>query len=194
MGAMVAMRRSKIETAATRRCIVASASSALRTRGIEAVSLGAVMAEVGLTHGGFYRHFPSREALVAEALDDAVDTALDTLAAEANRHPGREFSALVRLYLSSSHRDEPSAGCPFAALGSDLARAPQATRTAATTGLQRFITTIAATLAEPLKPRAPAIASLLVGALTVARVTDDAAQSQAILAEALHAAEHLGQP
>ena len=101
-----AVRRSREEAARTRRTAVAAASRLFRQRGIEAVSVADVMAQVGLTAGGFYRHFESKEALAKEACAEAF--AQSGLA----RQPGSSPGAILRRYLSKAHRDAPSAGGP----------------------------------------------------------------------------------
>src|SRR3954471_1928749 len=106
------VRRSREEAARTRRTAVAAASRLFRERGIEAVSVADVMAEVGLTAGGFYRHFESKEALATEACAEGFAQS------GLGRQPGNSPAALLRHYLSKGHRDAPSAGCPLPSLAS----------------------------------------------------------------------------
>jgi TetR/AcrR family transcriptional repressor of nem operon len=117
------MRKSKRETEATRKRIVEMAAEEFRQHGIVASGIADLMAAVGLTHGGFYRHFDSKEQLVAEATAAALDTILDTLAGAASGKKGRNgLKAASAVYLWAEHRDNPRDGCPLAALGSELAR------------------------------------------------------------------------
>ena len=124
------MRRSREEAARTRRTAVAAASRLFRQRGIEAISVADVMAQVGLTAGGFYRHFESKEALAKEACAEAF--AQSGLA----RQPGSSPGAILRRYLSKAHRDAPSAGCPLPALASDMPRQPAGVRRTYTDGVR----------------------------------------------------------
>src|SRR3954462_14375718 len=125
-----AVRRSREEAARTRRNAVAAASRLFRQRGIEAVSIADVMAEVGLTAGGFYRHFESKEALAKEACADGF--AHSGLA----RQPGNSPAAMLRHYLSKGHRDAASAGCPLPALASEMPRQPARVRRTYTDGVR----------------------------------------------------------
>ena len=108
------MRKSREEAAQTRRRIVEAASCEFRKNGIVATGLNDLMKAAGLTHGGFYKHFESKDQLVAEATTAAVDALLEGMAA----HP--TISAAVAAYLSTRHRDNPASGCPLAAIGSEL--------------------------------------------------------------------------
>ena len=186
------MRRSKQDTAATRRHIVATAATALRVRGLDSASVSEIMSDAGLTHGGFYRHFGSRDALLAEACSVAVDTATGKLAAVAAHADGEPLATLAAFYLSSGHRDDVGSGCPFAAFGSELPRAPAAVSEAATEGLRKFIAIVADTLDEPTKPQAAAITAMLVGAMTLARLVNDKDLSASLLTAANVATRQLG--
>ncbi len=188
------MRRSKQDTAETRRRIVESAGTALRTRGLAAASLSDLMAEAGLTHGGFYRHFDSRGGLLAEACAGAMATATGRMAAAAARPDGDGLAALAGYYLSPGHRDEIGAGCPLAALGSELVRAPVELRDTATDGVRALIAIVSAALKEPVQPQAAAIVSMLVGAVTLARAVNDPELSARLLDAAKAAVSRLAQP
>ena len=124
------MRRSREEAAQTRRTAVEVASLLFRERGIEAVSVADVMATLGMTAGGFYRHFESKEALAREAC--AAAFARSGLAQE----PAGSAEAMLRSYLSEAHRDAPATGCPLPALASDMARQPLSVRRAYGEGLR----------------------------------------------------------
>jgi len=91
------------------------------------------MAAAGLTHGGFYRHFNSKDQIVAEACATAAEVLVGRLAASASKKsPQSGLKTIASTYLSAAHRNDPSDGCPLAALGSEMARADEATRAAAT--------------------------------------------------------------
>ena len=110
-------RVSQAQAQENRKRIVGTAARLFRERGAAGVSVADVMAEAGLTHGGFYKQFASKEALVAEAVGQAFAEQARALAEAGDR------DAFVAAYLSPAHRDSPGDGCPSAALGGDLARA-----------------------------------------------------------------------
>jgi TetR/AcrR family transcriptional repressor of nem operon len=166
------MRRSQEETAKTRVRIVAAAAEMFRARGIEATSVADVMSAVGLTVGGFYRHFASKEALVTEAIEHAshevAGHGLDT-------------------YLSEAHRRHPGRGCPVAALCSEVAHASKATKAAFTGALEGLLTSVGAAMpsGSPSDRRKVLFsASAAVGALVLARATGDESLAGEILAAA----------
>lgn len=109
----------------TRERIVEAAAAALRARGVDGVSIAEIMAEAGLTHGGFYAHFASKDDLLRAALEAANAQTLDMLRA-ATRAGASEpnVDAVVGAYLSPRHAAHPERGCPLAALGTELARGP----------------------------------------------------------------------
>ena len=122
------MRKSKQEAAATRQRIIMAAAAAFRKNGIAGTGLSDLMAAAGLTHGGFYRHFDSKDQIVAEACTAAGESLVEQLAASASeKAPQRGFNTIVESYLSAAHRDEPADGCPVAALGSEMARGDERT-------------------------------------------------------------------
>src|SRR5580693_8270050 len=126
------MRKSKVETARTRERIVKAASAEFAANGISEAALARVMAAAGLTHGGFYRHFASKDQLVLEACSKTVLSLVAGLELLTNGKPHEQALALlVDRYVSRSHRDQPRTGCPLAALGSELARRDTRTRHAA---------------------------------------------------------------
>jgi TetR/AcrR family transcriptional repressor of nem operon len=134
------MRKSKRETEETRKRIVEMAADEFRQHGIVTSGIADLMAAVGLTHGGFYRHFESKEQLVAEATAAALDTLLDTLASAASGKKGRNaLKAALEVYVCAEHRDNPRDGCPLAALGSELARSDKRVRDVAATGFSRMV-------------------------------------------------------
>src|SRR5258707_6684946 len=130
------MKKSKIETAETRRRIVKAAAAEFRRNGIHATGLCELMAAAGLTHGGFYRHFDSKDQLVAEACAAGMEAEVGGAAACPDFGKGglREIAAS---YPSTGHTDNPSEGCLLAGLGSELARSGDKTRGAGSArGLQ----------------------------------------------------------
>ena len=130
-----ALRKSNLEAAQTREAIVAAAADLIRRTGIAEASLVDMMAAAGLTHGGFYRHFRSKEHLISEAFSAAGEKAITTIGR--NMAKGG-LNAAVDGYLSKSHRDSPTPICPFAALGSEMARSGKETKAAATEVLEKL--------------------------------------------------------
>jgi TetR/AcrR family transcriptional repressor of nem operon len=128
----------------TRERIIRAAARRFRGRGAEGVVIADMMQELRLTHGGFYRHFDSKEALFAEAVSDAVQRFSDNLTAVAEKAPrGRELQALIDAYLSVEHCNDTANGCPVAALASELARQRGLARSAFRRAVQRHITQVA---------------------------------------------------
>ena len=169
----------------TRRQIIDIASKRFRAEGIDGVGIASIMAEAGLTNGGFYAHFESKEDLVREAIVQALvempGEPARTLAEDAHDLP-----AFINRYLSSSHREKPAAGCAVAALSPDLIRRPVASRLAFQDEGMATIERIASGLpnnveAEERMPRAFAVFSHILGTLQMARFVLDDALSEAIL-------------
>ena len=183
------MRKSKQEAAATRQRIIKAAAAAFRKNGIAGTGLADLMAAAGLTHGGFYRHFDSKDQIVAEACTAAVESLVDQLAAAASgKSPQRGLKTIVENYLSAAHRDAPADGCPLAALGSEMARADERTRAVATQAFLKLVGVIASqfgkTPPDVAKQRALVAAATMIGALTMSRIVTDSELSAGILREA----------
>jgi TetR/AcrR family transcriptional repressor of nem operon len=180
------MRKSKQEAAATRRRIVKAAAAKFRLNGIGGTGLSDLMAAAGLTHGGFYRHFESKDQLVAEACAAATEYAMATFFSNKPSQSG--LKTRVARYLSPAHRDDPSAGCPLAALGSEIARCDEKTRAAATQAFLKLVDTIAAesgkTRPDVARRRALVTVATMIGALTLSRIVTDSELSAGILREA----------
>jgi TetR/AcrR family transcriptional regulator, transcriptional repressor for nem operon len=171
------MGHSQAGKAQNRERILAEAARQMRQGGLESVSVGPLMRNVGLTNGGFYGHFESRSALLAEALERAL------LEGEAKASaPGRPrgFAQLVRSYLSRSHRDARDSGCAIAALACDVARADTASREVMSDHIDGFIASAAEALGGD-EDAAMVAVSAMVGALALSRVATDPARSDAFL-------------
>jgi TetR/AcrR family transcriptional regulator, transcriptional repressor for nem operon len=186
------MRKSKQETAETRERIVATAATEFRRQGIVATGLSELMGAAGLTHGGFYRHFDSKEQLVTEAGAAALASTTETLSGAATGKLRREaLRAIVAKYLSTAHRDHPQAGCAFAAIGSEMARADKKTRAVATDSFAKLVEMLAACFEDvtptEAKKQALVAASTMIGALLMSRVVNDAELSKSILRNAENA-------
>jgi TetR/AcrR family transcriptional repressor of nem operon len=173
------MRRSREETAETRAKIVAVAARLFRARGIDATSVADVMSALGLTVGGFYRHFDSKEALVAEAIDAASRETTERHLARSGTAGGREAVDLLSLldgYLSDGHRKHAGQGCPVAALGSEIGHGSKETKKAFTGAIERLLTTVDAAIGRESGADREAVlfaASAAVGAMVLARATHD---------------------
>jgi TetR/AcrR family transcriptional regulator, transcriptional repressor for nem operon len=178
------MKKSKAETAKTRQRIVEVASEAIRNKGIEATGVAEIMAAAGLTHGGFYRHFASKEELVTEAIAlSRKDYLAGTLTA-ADEGP----AALLKHfqdYVTPGHRDDMGSGCPLASNGSELVRSDARTRHNATEALRLWFGKAAPYMRSPdgkgKTEMAISIVTNMVGALTMARMVDDPELSDQIL-------------
>jgi TetR/AcrR family transcriptional regulator, transcriptional repressor for nem operon len=183
------MRRSREETAETRRNIVKAAGIRFRQNGICETGLADLMESAGLTHGGFYRHFDSKDQLISEASADAFAANAAEMEAAASTAKGRKaLEAIANAYLSLEHRKDRAHGCPLAALGSELARSEKSTRSAATEGILKMIAIVAERMKDPNTDRAKKSASVFVatmlGALTISRIIADPKVSKEILAAA----------
>jgi TetR/AcrR family transcriptional repressor of nem operon len=169
-------RVSQAQAQENRRTVVGTAARLFRERGIDGVSVADIMAEAGLTHGGFYKQFESKNALVAEAIAQAFAEQaerLDTYRGE----PGAR-DAFLDDYLSAAHRDALGPGCPTAAFGGDLARSSPTdpAKVAYAEGVDLYSRWLGSENAPDL-----ASVSLLVGALVLARATAGTSLSSQIL-------------
>lgn len=171
--------------AETHERIVRAAARAIRERGYAGVSVADVMKDAGLTHGGFYAHFASREAMLEEALDQAAAESLANLnRATAKAAPGQALEAVVASYLSDSHVEHAESGCATAALGSETRLQPPEVRKVATRRVKEMADLLARQLprwgASETHDDALAVMSTLVGALVIARIVDEPELSAAV--------------
>jgi TetR/AcrR family transcriptional repressor of nem operon len=185
-------RRSQHDKAESHDRIVDIAAARIRESGTATPGVAEIMQAAGLTHGGFYKHFESRDDLIAEAVErsfaqsqSAVDAVIDDA-----EDPLRAF---VDWYVSADHRDSPATGCAVVALGADAARADARVRAAYTQQVERYLARLQALVADgasagkPADPetrrRAAVALSTLVGAVLVSRAVSDPALSDEILAD-----------
>ncbi|MBY6263698.1 TetR/AcrR family transcriptional regulator [Azospirillum sp. 412522] len=189
------MRVSKEQAAENRRRVVEVAGALFRERGFNGIGVADLMKEAGLTHGGFYGQFASKEDLAVEACAHAMEVAAERWRGTAETKGDGALAALLDSYLSTRHRDHSGAGCPIAALGVDVARQGGVVRAAFTRGLRPFLEGLVRLVpgrsAEAKRRAALATLSGMVGALVLARAVDDPALSEEIL-EAARAS--LGKP
>ncbi|WP_164002930.1 TetR/AcrR family transcriptional regulator [Pyxidicoccus caerfyrddinensis] len=166
--------------------IVETAARAIRRGGFDGVGVADIMKEAGLTHGGFYAHFPSRDALLVEALERAAADSAKNVAHAASdpRLKGAsEFHKLVAAYLSEGHLKEAESGCPVAALVSEMPRQSPEVRKAAARSVRSTVAAVRAALPRDVEPgTAEVIASQMIGALQLARAFGANAEGKALLA------------
>ncbi len=177
------MRYSKEHKAETHARIVQKASERFRAEGIDAVGIASLMQSLGMTVGGFYAHFESKDDLIAQACRTGFsETTAKFKAYIESKPPGRRFAALVDAYLSPQHRDGVETGCFAAAAGAEVARHPVETRLALSEQIEAWITVIAAAMeADKLDGELRGIAGTLIGCLILSRTMPDHAISDAFL-------------
>lgn len=182
------MGHSRAEKAETHQRIVTLASKRFREKGLAGISIADLMKEAGLTVGGFYKHFSSRDDLVAEAMRSALGAWKRKLDAAASGGPPVTYESLVDEYLSEAHRDHPGTGCPVSALAADIARTDKRTRALITRDFQQNTELLANSIREAgegnegaARSRAIMAYCGLVGAITMARAVSDKQLSGEIL-------------
>jgi TetR/AcrR family transcriptional repressor of nem operon len=179
------MGHSRAEKAKTHKRIVAIASRKFREEGLAGVGIAELMKEAGLTVGGFYKHFDSRDDLVAEAVSSAFGGWKRRVEAAACGGPPVSLAKLIDSYLSAAHRDDPGTGCAFSALAPEIARSDKRTRAVTSEQVENDIQLIAGLLPDKDNRRARSQAiltfSALVGAMSLARAVSDEALSREIL-------------
>lgn len=163
---------------ATHERIVETAARAIRRTGYNGTSVADIMKEAGLTHGGFYAHFPSREAMLAEAADRAgAEAVAASSRVAAGAPPEQALLSLMQAYLSREHVDNMELGCPVAALGSEMPRQAPEVRRAATRRIKEMIDVVARQSPDWGQPgaheHALATVATMVGALLLARAVDE---------------------
>ena len=186
------MRISKEAAEANRTRVLAAAARLFREKGVDGVGVADLMREAGLTHGGFYNHFQSKEELAAAAFDAAFAAAIDRLEAKIAkagiRGRRKALAHYVERYLARENRDNPGLSCPMATLGTDAERHGATLRREFATGVRRYLDLFAELMpAEGARRRREAIATLstLIGALTLSRAcagADDALANEVLAA------------
>ena len=181
------MRYSKEHKQETHARIVKKASVRLREKGAHGIGVADLMKEAGLTHGGFYAHFDSREALVIEAFAYAMDRATERWRKIAeDTPPEKRLATIVESYLTPVHRDDPGHGCAVPTLGAEIARESPKTRKAFAAKLEQMIDMMADQILDvPRKSaRKQAVAALatMMGTLVLSRIAGNGEFSEEILA------------
>jgi TetR/AcrR family transcriptional repressor of nem operon len=179
------MGRSQLEKQKTHERIVELAAKRLREEGLDGIGVADLMKEAGLTVGGFYKHFASRDELVAEAVQSAVGSWRKQQEEKGIDPKSIPLGVFVDSYLSESHRDHCGEGCAYAALTADMARSSDAVRTIATEGLRQNFDAMQARMPQPetgdARRKAIIASCLMTGAVGLARVANDEALSSEIL-------------
>lgn len=172
------MKVSRAQVEENRQRILDNAAQLFRERGFDGIGLNDLMQAAGLTRGGFYGHFASKDDLAAQALAQALASNREQWRAQ----PDRSLATWIRGYLSDTHRDEVGQGCGLAALAADVARAGPAVREVFTRGVQGLAQTLTPQMpgGDEGERRAQALALLasLVGAVVLARAVDDESLSR----------------
>jgi TetR/AcrR family transcriptional regulator, transcriptional repressor for nem operon len=181
------MRYSKEHKQETHARIVKKASVRLREKGAHGIGVADLMKEAGLTHGGFYAHFDSREALVIEAFNYAMDRAMERWRKVAEQiPPEKRLETIVDFYLTALHRDDPGHGCSVPALGAEIARENAKTRRAFATRVEEMIDMMADQILDvPRKSarrQAMATIATMMGTMVMSRITGTGEISDEILA------------
>jgi len=187
------MRYSKEHKQETHTRIVRKASVRLREKGAHGIGVADLMKEAGLTHGGFYAHFDSREALVIEAFNYAMDRSTERWRKMAEETPPeKRFATIVESYLTALHRDDPGHGCAVPTLGPEIARESAKTRKAFAAKLDEMIEMMADQVPElprrVARQQAIAALSTMAGALVLSRVAGSGEFSEEILGAGREAA------
>ncbi len=179
------MRVSRIQAAENRETVINVASRLFRERGFDGIGLKDLMQGAGLTQGGFYKQFASKEDLAAQASRRAMENAYHRWSAAAAAKPQDPLGAVIAFYLSKEHREEKMDGCPVVALGADAARQGSDVKASFEAGIKAYLEIlgrlIAETEGEEPNGKAMVILSTMVGALTLSRVVNDPDLSQAFL-------------
>jgi TetR/AcrR family transcriptional repressor of nem operon len=180
------MRYSKEHKQETHERIVKKASVRLREKGAHGIGVADLMKEAGLTHGGFYAHFDSREALVIEAFAYAMDRGTERWRMLAEQTPpDQRLATIVDSYLTPVHRDDPGRGCAIPTLGAEIARESPKTRKAFAAKLEQMIDMLAAQIPDvprkAARKQATAAIATMMGTLVMARVAGNGDFSDEIL-------------
>lgn len=180
------MRYDKAHKEKTRRRVLQAAAKAIRLEGPHRVGVAAVMAKAGLTHGGFYAHFESKDDLIASAIEQMFDELVERLERTVREQPpDKGLRAFIEHYLSIAHRDAVATGCPIPVLAPELRRIGRPARQRFSDGVTRITELVAAQLqalgrAEP-ETDASSMMAELVGALSLSRAESDPQRSEMIL-------------
>jgi TetR/AcrR family transcriptional repressor of nem operon len=180
------MRYSKEHKQETHAKIVKKAAVLLREKGAHGIGVADLMKEAGLTHGGFYAHFDSREALVIEAFAYAMDRSTDRWRKIAEQTPpDKRLATIIQSYLTPVHRDDPGHGCAVPALGAEIARESPKTRKAFAAKLEQMVDMMTDQVSgvprKAARKQAVATLATMMGTLVLARIAGNGEFSDEIL-------------
>lgn len=189
-------RGSRAQVAANRERIIAAAARMFRERGFDGIGVAEIMRSAGLTHGGFYGHFDSKEELMALSVRRAVDDMLAEWRVRIDATPADPVASVAAPYLTPAHRDAPGTGCLMAALGPEAARAAPPVRRAVTERLGDVLGVVAGEMpaedATERRRQAIGMFASLVGALVIARAVDEPDLSDEVLEAVLSGLRRCG--
>lgn len=178
------MRGSKEEKAASHNRIVEIAAARIRESGTDQPGVAEIMRAAGLTHGGFYKHFESRDELIAEAVERAL-TDSESRLRDATNGAADPLAAFAESYLSTAHRDDPASGCGVVALGTDIPRVGGPAQDAYRSQVDRYLAHLQSLLGdeedEDTRRKAMVTLSAMIGALMIARALGPTTVSDEIL-------------
>lgn len=166
----------------THAAIIDAAAERIRSGGFDALGVASIMAEAGLTHGGFYAHFRSRDALLAAAVTRLFEKACETVDYFEGKYGPDALEKYIDFYLSPRHRDDVERGCPIPALSGDAQRAAPEVRGAFEAGLERLAERVGRLMPKGGRKQGLALLGEMAGVLGVSRAMGDAKQSGELLA------------
>lgn len=189
------MRVSRAQAEANREAVINTASRLFRERGFDGIGLKDLMKGAGLTQGGFYKQFESKDDLAAQASRRAMEGATRRWATVAAASPD-PLEAVIDLYLSLGHREEKGDGCPLVALGADAARQSEEVRASFQDGIQAHLRFLEGLMPESPRTdgKAMAMLSLMVGAVTISRILNDEGMSERFLDAAADEVRRIAAP
>ena len=183
------MRVSKAEAEKNRERIIEVAAMKFRELGFEGIGVADLMKSAGLTHGGFYGHFASKEDLMAQACERAMTGSIEALKLLSEQGGQKAMKAIAAAYLSPQHRDQPGAGCVLAALGAEAPRHGSTVRAAFTRGVRSAIDVLEGLVQAKSKranrQRAMTIYASMIGAIILSRAVEDPELSEEVLQSVL---------
>ena len=187
------MKVSRAEAAQNRERIIEVAAKLFRERGFDGIGVADIMKGAGLTHGGFYGHFASKEDLMAQACARALEGTMGAMHQVLESGRPDALSTIASAYLSANHRDRAGEGCVVAALGAEAARHGSPVRGAFTQGVRSAVEVLAKLIPgskRARRERALAIYASMIGALVIARAVDDPRLSEEVLGSVLASIEN----
>ena len=182
------MGYSQAQKAESRQRVLENASRQIREHGIEALGVADCMRSAGLTHGAFYGHFASRDALIVEALEYALQRSRERVVAreaDGGEPTGTPLRSIAEMFLNERHLENPGEGCALCALAGEARHASADVRALLTRYLHELTARVAAATSSGDEKAALGIVATIVGAITLARAVDDDALAKSILASSL---------